>query len=123
MSGSGNPAYGLFSASGTFGAAASVSGAIAVNNAHVVALLVPAGWTTANLRFQGSPDGVTFYPLRDMLGNPMTALITAGEANQIPPAMLSGWPYLRLQSVSTADNVTAVAQGSAITVILSLKKF
>ena len=96
---------------------ASLSGAVRGGGATLVRVTVPAAWTAANLQILGSDDGVTFVPLRDIFGTLIQIAAAAGQGYQVPPAMVHGWEWLQLQSVTsgavtTATVLTPVAQAA-----------
>ena len=65
-----------FIARATMSAAVDLTGATAI-----VGLVMPATWTPAVVTVQGSPDGTTFYDLRD--GTPGTELVFNVSVNSL----------------------------------------
>lgn len=97
----------------TIAAAANVSGFIAINEGYTLATLFPpAAWTAASLWIQGSYDGVNAFNLNDANGNNIVIPFDAVYGVAIPPALLTGLPFIRLQSVDTATPTTPVAQAA-----------
>ena len=103
----------------TIAAGQSASGAVRVGGSNLTRISVPATWTAANIRIEGSDDGVTFSRLRDMAGALVAAVATAGDSNQVPPTLVHGWDWLRLVSVTVTDSTIAVNQVSAATLTLA----
>lgn len=102
---------------------ASVSASIAISEGYTLAnLLAPAAWTAASLWVQGSHDNATFYNLNDANGNNVVIPFDAVYGVVIPPALLTGWPFIRLQSVDTASPTTLVNQGALRTIGYSLAR-
>jgi len=100
---------------------ASLSGACDLGNARLSAIYMPSSWTTADLTFQASADGVTYQDLyaSDNAGNDAEYLIGAGSARVItvPIADFAALRYLKVRSGTTGS---AVAQGGARTITLLL---
>ena len=68
----------------TIAATASLSDAARLPNGHeVVGITMPAAWTAANLTFQASPDGSTFYNLYDDEGNEVTVTAAASRRSSM----------------------------------------
>jgi hypothetical protein len=73
------------------------------------AIQMPASWTAANLTFQVSLNGTTFYDLYDDLGIEVT--VTAGATRTIRLVAGDWWaaPWMKIRSGTTG---TPVAQGA-----------
>jgi len=109
------PAPGVISDSATIANGASLSDAIDLDGRQLVSILMPAAWTSADMTFMVSLDGVTYYSklnggaeykVSDLLSsNP-----TASQAIDIPYGDFVGFRYVKLQS-GTAG--TPVNQGAA----------
>jgi hypothetical protein len=91
---------------------ASLSGAVDLGGATMVAIQMPANWTAANLTFQLSADGVTYAELQDELGNTFT--VTAAASLAIASAALAatflGARYLKVRSGTSG---VPINQGAA----------
>jgi hypothetical protein len=75
----------------------------------LVAILMPATWTAADLTFQASNDNTTFYNMVNTAGNEVTVTgPAASEWVAIDPADFVGVEYLKVRSGSSG---AAVAQG------------
>lgn len=74
----------------------------------VVNVIMPAAWTSGNLTFQGSRDGITFNNLYDDEGNELT--VTAAASRYIAGALkLAGIRYLKIRSGTSAATVPQAA--------------
>jgi len=95
----------------TIAATASLSGAIALSSAFPVGLLVPTGWTTANVTFQGSIDGGTTYSsARTSGGSEVTVNVTtAGDIYSLNPLDFAAYTHLKIRSGIAATPVTQAA--------------
>lgn len=92
---------------------ANVSNVIDLRSETLLAIITPAAWTAADIAFVGSAttDG-TFVPVVDWDGLPWAC--TAIAAQCITPRQEVGeaLPFVKLHSVSTADNTANVNQGA-----------
>jgi len=98
----------------TIAASASLSGAIALNSAFPVGLLVPTGWTAANITFQGSIDGGTTYnTARTSGGSEVTVNVTlAGDNYNLNPLDFALYTHVKIRSGTFAAAVTQAASVS-----------
>ena len=98
----------------TIAATASLSGAIALSSAFPVGLLVPTGWTTANITFQGSLDGgVTYGNARTSGGSEVTVNVTtAGDIYSLNPLDFAAYTHIRVRSGIASTPVTQAASVS-----------
>ena len=93
----------------SIGAGQSQSGNITLGNTILDTLLVPAGWTAANITLLGSIDGATFFPVHDAAGAEVTLTAVAGMIVRFPPDFRLGFPFLRIRSGTTAAPVSQAA--------------
>ena len=93
----------------SIGAEQSQSGNIAVGNTILDTLLVPTGWTAANITLLGSINGTTFFPVHDAAGVEVTLTAAADRIVRFPPDFRLGFPYLRIRSGTTAAPVNQAA--------------
>lgn len=107
---------GIYPATATIANGESLSGAVVIQNAAVVGIIMPAEWTAAPLTLQGSADGAAFADLYDPFGAEIVIAAAASRHIVIPPASLNGLAAIKLRS-GTAG--AAVNQGAArsITVV------
>lgn len=99
----------------------SLSGAADLGSARLSAIAMPSSWTTADLTFQASADGTTYYDLyvSDNAGNDAEYLIGAGASRviSVPVADFASLRYLKVRSGTTGS---PVGQGGARTLSLIL---
>lgn len=95
---------------------ASLSGVIDCLERVVMAIQMPADWTTANLTFQASNDLAGTY--QDVYREGTEVNIAAADDRYIvfdPPTKLAGLRYIKVRSGTSASPVN---QGAARTLIL-----
>lgn len=101
---------------------ASLSDAIDLGGRQIVSILMPATWTAADITFQVSLDGVTYYTKKsggaeykvsDLLGTNPVAL----DAVDIPYGDFTGFRYLKIRSGTAGSPVN---QGGARTLTVGL---
>lgn len=88
----------------------SLSSAIDLGAATLFGVQMPSSWTTANLTFQASTDGVTYANLYDSTGTEVA--VTAGASQFIvlsTPAQWIGIRYLKVRSGTSGTAVNQVA--------------
>ena len=88
---------------------AALSQALNLCGQVAVGIVMPAAWTTADLSFQTSHDGVTFVPLWGANGSQVQAKAAVSIQIALNPADMAGVRYLKIQSGVAA----AVNQGAA----------
>lgn len=85
----------------------------------VVAVIIPASWTTADLTFKGSVDGVTFANVFEGTGGTeVTAKALVGQYVTIPNG-LRGCPWLIIRSGTSGS---AVNQGATRSLTIVIEK-
>lgn len=100
----------------TIASGASLSGAVDLGSGGRAArIAMPAAWTTANLTFQASYDGITYNNLYDKDGVEYTAQAAASRSILLPVADWYGIRYLKVRSGTSA---AAVNQGAARSLII-----
>lgn len=78
---------------------ASLSGAIDLGPNRAFAIVMPASWTTANLTFQGSADGITYNNLYDDTGTEVSVTAAASQYIVVSsPAKLLGVRWIKRQA-------------------------
>lgn len=75
----------------------------------LVAIIMPASWTTADLTFQASNDDTTFYNFYNAAGTEVTVEADASRWIGIDPVDFSGVAYMKVRSGTSG---TPVAQGA-----------
>lgn len=86
-----------------------VSAALPMGATRICAIIVPATWTTANLTFQASDDGVTYYNVYDIFGSELTATAAASYYILLDPKLFACTRFLKIRS---GTNGTPVNQGA-----------
>ena len=98
----------------TIAASASLSGAVNLKGFVIVGIIVPTGWTAANITLKASRDGGnTYYPVFDDSGNEVVITVTSTGGYYITLAnfqKVSGLNYIKVQSGTNASNVTQTSQ-------------
>ena len=84
-----SPAVNLESGSGLFPGA---------SGWRLCSIIIPAVWTAANLTFQGSADGATYFDVYDRTGVEYTAVVAANRLVILPPLDLISLPYIKIRS-------------------------
>lgn len=79
----------------------------------VVGVVMPAGWTAANLTFQMSPDGgATWREVTKVDGTAYQLTVAGGQFVLVPPADLYGIPYNSQFRVRSGMSGTPVNQAA-----------
>jgi hypothetical protein len=105
----------------TIAASASLSGALDLGARTPVGIILPSGWTTASLTFQGSVDGSTFFDLYNAAGVEVT--VTNGQASRwyaLDPSDFYGVRYLKIRSGSSGTPVNQTSQVTVTVVVASV---
>lgn len=95
----------------------SQSGIIDLREFNLVALQTPAAWTTANITFLGSLDGVTYCTVKDSGGTEVAVTTAASTSHVLNPETFGGFRYLKVRSGTAASPVN---QGAERVVLLGL---
>jgi len=85
----------------------------------IARIIVPTGWTAANLTFQVSEDGVTFYELYNDTGTAIsvTVPVTTGCALNLQHTTWGmGFNYIKIRSGTAGSPVNQSSQAN-LTVI------
>jgi len=98
---------------------ASLSSPITLDRRPILSVLIPAGWDDADMTFQVSMDGITYYELVDEDGAAVTLDVAASKMVRLTNLdQWAGYNYMKLRS-GTAD--TAVNQTGAVTIFLTVR--
>lgn len=89
---------------------ASLSGVVNLGGTSVLAVIMPASWTAANLTVQASMDGVNFYDLYTASGTEFMITAAASRCLMLQPADVLGARYVKLRSGTAAAAVTQGAE-------------
>jgi len=93
-------------------------GATVPRDYRLCGIVMPATWTTANLTFQTSVDGVTYQNFYDAAGTEVAVVAAASRTIYLDPAIFAAVPYLKVRSGTSG---TAVNQAAARTIGLILR--
>ncbi len=105
--------YDLQTVSAAIAAGASLSNGIRFGGLTAMTLIVPSGWTAANITFQVSYDGVNYSDFRDIQGAEIGAtVIAAGDVIQLDYRTFRGVVYLKVRSGVSATPVNQVSSVS-----------
>lgn len=97
----------------------SLSAAVPLDSRPILAIVIPSGWTDADLTFQVSLDGATYYELIGEDGNAVTLEARAGQVTRLSdPGQWEGWDYIKVRSGTSGS---PVAQAADRTVTLRVK--
>lgn len=98
---------------------ASLTASINLLDSPVVAIQMPASWTTADLTFQGSNDGTNFFNVYNLSGDEYTITAAASRYIVLSPFEFQWARYIKIRS-GTAG--TPVTQGGARTLVLVTRR-
>lgn len=94
---------------------ASLSSAVELPTATLLGFIMPSAWTAADVTYQGSNDGTTWYDLHSDTAGEITSTVTAGKLISVYGYDFAACKWLRLRSGTSA---TPVAQVAARTITL-----
>jgi hypothetical protein len=109
----------LSTVTGTIANGASITGAIDVGDQPLIAIQMPAAWTTADLTFQASIDGTNFFDVYNLSGDEYTVAAAASRFIVLSPLEFQWARYIKIRSGPSAS---AVTQGGARTLTLVTRK-
>jgi hypothetical protein len=91
-------------ATATIANGASLSGAVDIGGARLVALQIPPAWTAANITFTASTTlAGTYGPVRDVAGAELTLTgFAVNEVVYLSPAQTLGLRYIKVRSGTAA---------------------
>lgn len=103
----------------TIGAGASLSAAVPLGEKTLVGIIVPNGWTAANLSFQASEDDTNFFELQTYAGAPVaiTVPVTTGCYIAVDPTQWRGITNVKVRSGTSGTPVNQTSQ-MALTLVL-----
>lgn len=99
----------LDSAAVTIANGTSLSAAVDLLGASLVAIVMPAAWTAAGMTFQASIDGVNFFNVYTSAGAEYSATVAASQYVTLPIVDLAGVRWLKVRSGTSG---TPVNQGA-----------
>lgn len=102
----------------TIAAGASLSDVITLSKANVIAIQVPAGWTSASMTFSVSADGITYSDLFDQAGNEYILPVVAGKYfGGLDVLIMGSFNYMRIRSGTSASPVNQTS-GAVLNCVL-----
>lgn len=87
----------------TIAAGGSLSGVVDLGNDRLSQVVVPSGWTTADITLQASVDGTTFYDLHDQYGNEVTIAAASSRAIVVSLQDFLSIQYIKVRSGASAS--------------------
>lgn len=92
-----------------------VTGSIDTKDQPILAIRIPASWTTANLTFQGSQDGTNFFDVYNLYGDEFTVTV-GGTARYVvmSPFDFQWARYIKIRSGTTGTPVNQGADRSLL---------
>jgi hypothetical protein len=104
-------------ASITIAAGQSKSTVLDLTTTQLTQLMAPDAWTSANITFQVSADGLAFGDLYDKTGVEVIRGMGPARAVPVDPALTSAALYLRLRSGSSTHPVVQDADRTFVCVM------
>lgn len=108
----------LVTASLTISNGTALSPAVDLTQYSLVGLVMPSGWTAANLTFQGSADNSNFFDLYDSGAEVNLGSAAASRYILLNPTTFAGLRFLKVRSGTSASPVN---QGADRVVTLVLR--
>lgn len=71
---------------------------------------MPGVWTTANITFQASADGVEYQNVYDQYGTELVITAAAARFILVSPSTFAGMRYLKVRSGTTGTPVSQAAE-------------
>ena len=96
------------------------SAAIDLAGSTLQGIVMPATWTTANLTFQASADGVPFNDMYTESGTEVNVSAGASRYIRLEPGLWTSVRFLQIRSGTTG---TPVAQAASRTLVIVVRKF
>lgn len=94
----------------TIASSASLSSPADLSGTTLCGYIMPASWTSADITFQASIDGSTYYDLHDNFGNEVNHSVAAGKFITLNPADFACVRYLKIRSGTSAAAVNQAAE-------------
>lgn len=96
-----------------------ITASIYLRDQPLVAIQMPASWTAANLTFQGSNDGTTFFDVYNLDGDEYTVTAAASRYIVLSPFEFQWARYIKIRSGTTG---TPVNQSADRTIVLVTRR-
>ncbi len=103
----------------TIALSGSLSAAVTLQRRPILAIIVPTGWDDADLTFQVSQDGITYYELVTEAGAAVQLDVVAGKMHRT--TSLDQWAGYQYMKVRSGTFGTPVTQSAARTITLTVR--
>ena len=105
----------LSSITATIASGTAITGSIDLKDQPILAVRIPASWTTANLTFQGSQDGTNFFDVYNLYGDEFTAVVGGASRYVVMSPFDFQWArYIKIRSGTTGTPVNQGADRSLL---------
>lgn len=94
---------------GSIASGQSLSPEVDLGAQYLVGLYVPSNWTSANITFQVSPDGVNWGNMFSYLGAEVTFVAVAGQFLAVDPTLWKGARAIKVRSGTSGSPVNQSA--------------
>ena len=92
-----------------------LTGSIDTKDQPVMAIRIPASWTTANLTFQGSQDATNFFDVYNIYGDEYTVVVGGASRYIVLSPLEFQWArYIKIRSGTTGTPVNQGADRSLL---------
>lgn len=96
-----------------------ITASIDLKDQPILAIRMPASWTTANITFQSSQNGTDWLDVYNMFGDEFTVTAAAGRVIVMSPFDFQWGRYIKIRSGTTG---TPVNQSADRTIILITRR-
>lgn len=96
-----------------------ITASIDLRDQPLLAIQMPASWTTANLTFQGSNDGTNFFDVYNLEGDEYKVTAAASRYIVLSPFEFQWARYIKIRSGTTS---TPVNQSADRTIVLVTRR-
>ena len=103
----------------TIASGQSLTASIDLKDQPILAIQMPASWTTANLTFQGSNDGTNFFDVYNLEGDEYRVVAAASRYIVLSPFEFQWARYIKIRSGTTG---TPVNQGADRTLVIITRR-
>lgn len=87
---------------------------------RIFGIMMPSSWTSADITFQVSIDGITYQDFYDSNGSEVTIAAEADAAYYIDPAVFATWVYVKIRSGISGTPVNQAADREITLVLRSV---
>ena len=86
----------------TIASSASLSNVIDLNGTTICGYVMPDSWTSADITFSISSDGINFYDFKNKYNSEVTHIVAASRFITLAPSDIAGIRYLKIRSGTSA---------------------